>query len=65
MVNANEILVLDRGVIVERGRHEDLLARGGVYAAMWNRQREVDAAQEAIRRAAEEEPESVKVNLGA
>ena len=65
VVNANEILVLDRGVIVERGRHEDLLARGGVYAAMWNRQREVDAAQEAIRRAAEEEPESVKVNLGA
>ena len=64
VVNANEILVLDRGIIVERGRHEDLLAKGGVYAAMWNRQREVDAAQEAIRRAAEEEPESVKVNIG-
>ena len=63
VVNANEIIVLDQGVIVERGRHEDLLARSGVYAAMWNRQREVDAAQEAIRRAAEEEPLSVKVNI--
>ena len=64
VVNADEIIVLDQGVIVERGRHEDLLAKSGVYAAMWNRQREVDAAQEAIRRAAEEEPSSVKVNIG-
>ena len=64
VVNADEIIVLDQGVIVERGRHEDLLAKSGVYAAMWNRQREVDAAQEAIRRAAEEEPLSVKVNIG-
>ncbi len=64
VVNADEIIVLDQGVIVERGRHEDLLAKVGVYAAMWNRQREVDAAQEAIRRAAEEEPLSVKVNIG-
>ena len=63
VVNADEIIVLDQGVIVERGRHEDLLAKSGVYAAMWNRQREVDAAQEAIRRAAEEEPLIVKVNI--
>ncbi len=55
VVNANEILVLDRGIIVERGKHLDLLAAGGVYAAMWNRQREVDEANEALRRAAAEE----------
>ncbi|MEQ9144473.1 MAG: ABC transporter ATP-binding protein/permease [Parvibaculaceae bacterium] len=38
VVDADEILVLDHGRIVERGRHADLLAKGGAYAAMWNRQ---------------------------
>jgi ATP-binding cassette, subfamily B, heavy metal transporter len=51
VVNADEILVLDKGAIVERGTHEALLARGGVYWAMWNRQRQVDAAQEVLRQA--------------
>ena len=51
VVNADEILVLDKGVIVERGTHEALLARGGLYAALWSRQREVDAAEETLRRA--------------
>ncbi len=37
--DANEILVLDGGRVVERGRHEDLLARGGLYADLWARQR--------------------------
>jgi len=36
---ADEIVVLDGGRIVERGPHEDLVARGGVYAAMWDRQK--------------------------
>jgi ATP-binding cassette subfamily B protein len=61
VVNADEILVLDKGQIVERGRHENLLATGGVYCAMWNRQRQVDAAEEALRRAAAEEGEDVIV----
>ncbi|MBL8587665.1 MAG: ABC transporter ATP-binding protein/permease [Methylobacteriaceae bacterium] len=61
VVNADQILVLDQGVIVERGTHAELLEKQGVYAALWNRQREVDAAQEAIRRAAEEEGKSVRV----
>ncbi len=38
VVDADEILVLDDGVIVERGTHPALLARGGTYAAMWERQ---------------------------
>ena len=53
VVNADEILVLDQGIIAERGAHEALLARGGIYAALWNRQREVDAAEETLRRAGE------------
>jgi ATP-binding cassette subfamily B protein len=58
VVHADEILVLDKGVIVERGRHEELLTLGGLYAGLWSRQREVDAAEEALRRAAEAEREA-------
>jgi len=38
IADADEIVVLEGGVIVERGRHDDLLARSGRYAAMWHRQ---------------------------
>ncbi|KQT19684.1 metal ABC transporter permease [Methylobacterium sp. Leaf399] len=54
VVNADEILVLDKGVIVERGSHDVLLDEGGVYAAMWNRQREADEAREILKRAEED-----------
>jgi ATP-binding cassette subfamily B protein len=54
VVAADEILVLDKGLIVERGTHEALLDRGGVYAALWSRQREVDAAEEALREAGDD-----------
>ena len=63
VVNADEIIVLDKGVIVERGHHRDLLAANGVYAAMWNRQREVDEAKATLQRATEAEGESVRVTL--
>jgi len=64
VVNADEILVLDKGEIVERGAHAVLLARGGVYAAMWNRQNEVRQAEEILRRAAQFEPAIAHVSLG-
>jgi len=50
VVNADEILVLDDGGIIERGDHASLLAQGGVYAAMWARQQE--AAEHAAALAA-------------
>ncbi|HEX7970260.1 MAG TPA: ABC transporter ATP-binding protein/permease [Stellaceae bacterium] len=48
VVNADEILVLDQGRIVERGDHASLLARSGVYAAMWARQQEADERAAAL-----------------
>ena len=61
VIGADEIIVLDQGRIVERGNHGSLLAHGGVYAAMWNRQREADLARETLKRTEAEErsPESV------
>jgi ABC-type transport system involved in Fe-S cluster assembly fused permease/ATPase subunit len=53
VVDADEILVLDHGRIVERGHHDALLARGGVYAAMWARQQEADERAAALAAVAE------------
>ena len=51
VVNADEIIVLDGGVIIERGRHSDLLEQGGAYAELWQRQQA--AAQRAEQDAAD------------
>jgi len=48
IVGADEILLLDAGAIVERGTHQQLLARNGLYASMWNRQREAQLAREIL-----------------
>lgn len=46
VVNADQIIVLDKGEISESGTHNELLEADGLYASMWNRQREVNEAVE-------------------
>ena len=49
VVDAHEILVMDAGRIIERGTHQDLLAKGGRYAEMWAlQQQSPDRIEEAI-----------------
>jgi ATP-binding cassette, subfamily B, heavy metal transporter len=48
IVEADEILVLDNGRIVERGHHRELLLRHGVYADMWIRQQEAAQREAAL-----------------
>lgn len=46
IVDADQILVLEDGIIVERGSHDELLARGGAYAAAWTKQQKaVDGSE--------------------
>jgi ATP-binding cassette subfamily B protein len=46
VIHADEIIVLDAGRIIERGRHAELLATGGAYAQMWARQQEAEHLKE-------------------
>jgi ATP-binding cassette, subfamily B, heavy metal transporter len=50
IIGADEIIVLDQGRIAERGTHAQLLSTGGLYASMWNRQREAEEAREKLAR---------------
>src|SRR6195952_636983 len=54
IVGADEIIVLDQGRISERGTHSQLLAANGLYASMWNRQREAQEAREKLALIADE-----------
>ncbi len=53
IVSADEIIVLRDGLIAERGSHTALLRKHGLYASMWDRQREATEAEERLRIARE------------
>jgi ATP-binding cassette subfamily B protein len=55
IVGADEIIVLDRGEIAERGTHAQLLARKGLYESMWNKQRKAEEAREKLAEIGEQE----------
>jgi len=48
IIDSDEIIVLNDGVIVERGTHTDLLSREGLYADMWARQQEAAKARDTL-----------------
>ena len=51
IAHADEIIVLDKGRIAERGTHRELLAAGALYASLWERQRDAAEAEERLREA--------------
>jgi ATP-binding cassette subfamily B protein len=54
IIHADQILVLDQGRIVERGRHAELLQQRGLYAGMWARQQEAEEVQRRARELSED-----------
>jgi ATP-binding cassette subfamily B protein len=61
VISADEIIVLQDGRVAERGTHRALLAKGGLYKSMWDRQREATEAEERLRIAREADAEGVIV----
>ena len=49
IVKADEIIVLDKGQIAERGTHQSLLAQNGVYQKMWNRQQAFQEVEQKLK----------------
>jgi len=54
IVHADAILVVENGRLVEQGKHAELVAKGGLYASLWERQRQAEKARETLEHALEE-----------
>ena len=60
IVSADNILVLDAGHLMEQGTHGELLARDGLYASLWNRQRQAEKAREELAEVLAQEGQRIK-----
>jgi ATP-binding cassette subfamily B protein len=60
IIGADRILVLDGGRLVEQGTHAELLAAGGLYASLWNRQRQAEKAREQLAEVLAQEGQRIK-----
>lgn len=63
VIGADEIIVLKSGEIAERGTHAALLEQNGLYASMWNRQREATQAEEHLKQVRESDDMGVIMRL--
>lgn len=54
IVHADNILVMDKGQLVEQGSHAELIAKDGLYASLWARQRQAEKAREELAHALQE-----------
>src|SRR5690606_9351794 len=63
VINADEIIVLREGRIAERGTHAALIEANGLYASMWNRQREANQAEEHLRQVRENDDLGIIMRL--
>ena len=63
VINADEIIVVKDGTIAERGTHHALLEQNGLYASMWNRQREATLAEEHLRQVRESDDMGIIMRL--
>jgi ATP-binding cassette subfamily B protein len=60
IVGADNILVLDAGQLVEQGTHAELMAKAGLYASLWDRQRQAEKARQVLAEALAEEAQRIK-----
>ena len=64
IVHADSILVLEKGALVESGTHAELMEKNGLYASLWNRQRQAEKAREELARSLELEKASARITDG-